>query len=220
MDATLVLRLVPAFVAAVLVASRVTGRRPLGETADEVLRVLMVGLVAGRLAWLVLGGPDVWRNVVTTAILVRAGVVTGVGVLVAGWWVGRRDDDDRTWRLAVAVPAGLAGLGAWQASCQVEGLCGGIPLSWGLSLPGRAVPTFPASYVEAAFAFGLAWLAWRAVRRGDVATAWWFGAAYAVARVLIGFGRPALVSHPTMDQWWFVAVAVAAGFVARRTARA
>ncbi len=218
MDASLPLRLLPALVVAVLVAQRAASVRPrrLGDVVDEVVRVLMVGLVAGRLAWLVVGGPEAWRNALSTAILVRAGVLTGAGVLAALWWVGRHVEHDRPWRAAVAVPATLAGLAAWHAACQVEGLCGGVAVDWGVRLPGRAVPTFPASYVEASVAAVLAVVAWRAVRSGRLATAWWAGAGYAVARVALGSARPALVDHPTVDQWWFGLVAAALAVVATR----
>ncbi|MFT5222120.1 MAG: hypothetical protein ACI867_000417 [Glaciecola sp.] len=217
MDASLLLRLVPSVALAIVVArfAAPAGHRPWSSAVDEVLRVLMVALVAGRVAWLLLGGPDVWRNIPSTIILVRAGVLTGAGVLVAAWWVGRRNDEDRRWRRVVAVPSALAGAGLWQGLCQIEGVCGGVPVSWGLHLPGRAVASFPASYVEALLALALAGAATWAVRRGRVPIAWLAGATYALVRVLLGFARPALVDHPTSDQIWFVVVAIACVLVAR-----
>ncbi len=216
MDPSLLLRLVPAFAAAVFVGMHVQGRRRPGDVADEVLRVLMVGLVAGRIGWLLLGGPDVWRNALTTAILIRAGVLTGAGVLVAGWWVARRRDGERWWRLHAAMPMALAGVAVWQASCQVEGVCGGVPVSWGVLLPGRAVPTFPTSYVEGLVAAALAVVAWAAVRRRRPSVAWAVGSAYAFARVLLGLARPTLTGSVSDDQIAFVLVGLVAAVVAWR----
>lgn len=221
MDLTILARLGPALAVAVLVGTVAIpiGRRSAGEVVDELLRAVLVAVLVGRIVWLVVNGVVTEPGTVAaTAVLLRAGVETSAGVLAAAWWILDRpsiDPEDRQWRLLAGVPMALAGLTTWHALCQVEGTCGGVATStFGIQLPGRAGPSFPASYVEAgvlAILFGLAWW-WR----GRVSRLWWLAAAYALVRVLLGYARPALVAHPTADQLGFALVAVACAWVASR----
>lgn len=219
MDLAILGRVLPALVAATVVAW-VAGRpwevRP-GRAFDEVLRAGFVGVVVARLAWLVLAGPDVWRTMGATVLLLRAGVETWVGVAGASAWVRWRERDDAAgWAyLRTAAPAsGLAGVAAWHLSCAVEGVCAGVPVSWGVALPGYISRVVPVGYLEGFLAALLAVGAWhwRHVPARSVGAV----AAYAAARAALGLWKAPLVALPTRDQLLSAAAAVVLAAVAAR----
>ncbi len=217
MDAAILLRIAPALAVATVVAWAAARDRgvPAGRVVDEVLRATLVGLVAARLWWILAGGPLVWRRALTTVMLVRAGVETVVGVLVAlVWVVWRSDDDERVWLLVAAPASALAGVAVWQASCGVEDVCAGIPVGWGVRLAGYASRVAPVGYLEAAVAAGLALVAFTARRRPAVAVG--AAAGYALARAGLGFLRAPLAGVPSTDQWWSLLLAVVLAVVAVR----
>lgn len=203
MDLAILGRVLPALAVATLVAWR-AGRPwgvPAGRAVDEVLRAGFVGLVVARVAWLVLAGPDVWRTMGATVLLLRAGVETWLGVAGAAAWIVWRDrGDPEGWAyLRTAAPAaGLAGLAAWHATCGVEGVCAGVPATWGVALPGYVSRVVPVGYVEAAVAGLLALAAWR--WRHIPARSVGVVAAYAAARAGLALWKAPLVSLPTRDQ--------------------
>lgn len=217
MDLTILWRLVPAVAAAALVAwaaGRPARVRP-AAAVDEVLRALVIGGVAARLAWLLLGGPLVWRRALSTIILLRAGVETWVGVAVAAVVVAAwTPEPRRTWLLAAAPPATLAALAVWHGLCGVEGVCAGRPATWGVTLPGYASRVVPVSWIEAAVAAGLAVAAW--LMRARPARSVALAAAYAAARALLAFWRAPLVALPTRDQVLSAVAAVVLALVAHR----
>lgn len=219
MDPTILYRLVPAVLVAVAVL-RLEGRRrgiTTGRAVDEALRAVVVGGVAARIAWLLLGGPLVWRRLASTAVLVRAGVETWVGAAVAGWWALRNRPHERAWLIAAGPPAALAGVATWSALCGVEAVCGGVPAAWGLPVGPTDVPVVPVSHLEALVTAGLAAAAWRLRDRPAASAA--IGACYALVRGALGYLRPAVLGHPTRDQLWSAAAAVVLGGLAVRLAR-
>lgn len=218
MDVTILYRLVPA----VLVAWGIVwwGRRPrsLGDAFDDVLTPLVIGVVVGRLGWLALGGPRVWRGLGSTIYLMRAGVETWLGVGAAiGFLAWRTPRPEREAMLLVAPAATLAAVGIWQGLCGVEGVCAGVPVSWGVPMPGFASRVFPAGYVEAVLAFGLAFVAWRWRRTPAVSVG--AAAGYALVRGLLGFGRAPLGSLPTRDQVLSFVMAFVLAVIAMRLRR-
>lgn len=214
------LRLAPALAVAWLVAWWMLRPADPSAVTDDLLRVLMVGVIAGRVGWLLQSGPDVWRSALTTSFLLRAGVETGIGALaVIGWTVWRVSGQALERALLAGPAAVLAGVATWQGLCGVEGTCGGVTASWGLRLGGLQHPVVPVGYIEAAIALGLALWAWR-VRHRPAAGIALLGA-YAAARVALGFWRPVLAGRPTRDQLWMlltagVLVATATGLRNRR----
>lgn len=220
MDVAILLRVVPALLAAVAVGWWAVRDREIavGTVVDQVLRAVLVGVVAARLGWIVLGGPLVWRRVLSTVFLLRAGVETVLGASVALAWVaGRSDPEERAWLLVAAPPATLAGFAAWHASCGVEGVCAGLPVGWGVALPGYASRVAPVGYLEAAAAAVLAVLALRWRQRPALAVG--TVAVYALVRAGLGFLRAPLVSLPTRDQLLSLVAAAALGAIAVRLRR-
>lgn len=172
------------------------GRRAqLRWAVDEVLAAVVVGGIAGRLAWLVLEGPTAWRSALSTVLLVRSGIETWVGIGAVALLLVRRRE---RWVIGVAVTAGLAGLAAWHGLCGVEGVCAGRPAAWGVTLPGYLTPVIPTAYVEAGVAGALAAVAWQWRNRPAAAVAVFAG--YALARGLLAYWRAPLTSLPTRDQ--------------------
>lgn len=221
MDVAILLRVVPALGAAVLVGWLAVRDRgvELGTVVDAVLRATIVGLVAARLGWVLLGGPTVWRSLASTLFLLRSGVETSLGALVAIPWIWRRSEpDERAWQLLAAPAAVLAGIAVWQGLCGVEGVCAGAPASWGIRMGGYASRVAPSGYIEAGVAAVLALAAfrWRATPWRATAAA----AVYVLARVAIGFTRASLGALPTRDQLFAAILAVALGAVAWRQRRA
>lgn len=213
-------RLVPPFAAAALVGWLAVRDRGVEapQVVDAALEVAIIGVIAGRLAWI---GVEGWDSVVrapSTALLVRSGVETWVGAgIAAGWAWWRWSPEKRAWATVAAPPAVLGGLVAWHAGCGIEGVCAGLPVTWGVELPGYLHPMFPTGYVEAVAAAVLAGLAYRwrsvpAIAIGAMAT-------YALVRAGLGFTRAPLAGPPTRDQVLSVVAGVVLAAIAARTAR-
>jgi len=114
------------------------------ELWDVVLIAAMSGVLAGRLAAMVIGGTNPLTNL-PDVLIVRSGVDTGWASLtaLAVFGVSARRD---LWRIADAVaPAALAGLAAWHAACTMRGACLGTPsdLPWAVASEGSAVGRHP-----------------------------------------------------------------------------
>lgn len=203
MDLDILLRVVPALGASIAVA-RLAGRPwelSWGAATDQVLRAGFVGLVVARIGWIALAGPDVWRTMGATILLLRAGVETWLGVAGAAawlWWASRDDEDERALLLTAGPVAALAGVAVWHLTCGVEGVCAGLPVSWGVRIPGYVSPVLPIGYVEAAVAGALAVAAWRVRDRWPRAVT--VAAAYGLARAVLAFGKAPLIGLPTRDQ--------------------
>jgi prolipoprotein diacylglyceryltransferase len=148
---------------------------------DLALGAIVIGLVAGRVAAMVLGG----TNPLTRPgdlLIVRGGVDTAVaavtGVLAVAVMARRRTVPET----AAMAPAALAGLGAWHAGCTIRSACLGTPsdLPWAWAEPASAVTRHPvelyAAIALALAAGSIALARHRAVRPGVVA-----GAAIALA---------------------------------------
>jgi hypothetical protein len=219
MDLAILGRAVPALAAAVAVAWAAARPWdvPPGRAADEVLRGAIVGLVAARIGWLLLAGPDVWRTAGVTVLLLRAGVETVLGGAVAAAWLWRSSHDDAVERavlLTAGPAAALAGLAVWHATCAVEQVCAGIPASWGVRLPGYVSTVVPVGYLEGAVAGLLAVAAWRLRDRWATGVALLGG--YTLARAGLAFVKAPLVGLPTRDQLLSAVAAVGLGLVALR----
>lgn len=219
MDPSILIRVLPALLAATAVTRAAARPRPIGWGAalDQVLRAGFVAVVAGRAAWLLLAGPDVWRTMGATVLLLRAGVEPWLGAAVATGWILRQTRDDveeRDWLLRAVAPATLAGLAVWHGTCAVESVCAGIPVAWGVRLPGYLSPVVPVGYLEAVVAGVLAVLAWRSRTRLSAVIgvlAW-----YAATRVVLGFVKAPLVGLPSRDQILSAVAAVVLGGLAVR----
>jgi len=208
MDVTILFRLGPALLVAWVVAQRL-GRVAGAErrdVTDQLLRVLIIGLVVGRVVHLVLE-PAPLDATLGIAMLVRAGVETGAAVLVAVALVAR---DARaagsSWLAGAAVTAALAGMAVWHGLCEVQGVCAGTPAAWGVRFSGRAFPAVPTAYIEAALLAGLGWMAWG--WRDSLRRVLAVGAVGAIVRIGLGFVRPVLGGHPSRDQLWFLVIAL------------
>lgn len=219
MDLSILWRVLPAIAVAVAV-TRAAGRPwqvPWGRALDEVLRAGFVGLVIARLGWIALAGPEVWRTMGATFLLLRAGVETWLGVAGASAWLAwgsRRDAEERAFLLTAGPAAALAGMATWHLTCGIEGVCAGLPVPWGVRLPGYVSPAVPIGYVEGVVAGLLALAAWRLRHRWAAAVG--VGGAYALARAGLAFGKAPLVGLPTRDQVLAAAVGVALIGVAAR----
>jgi prolipoprotein diacylglyceryltransferase len=210
MDISLIVRILPALLVAVGVAwlaVRHTGVR-LSAIVDATLEVAIVGVVAARLVWVAIDGLEAALRAPTTVFLVRSGVETWAGVAVAvAWGLWRWGPDRLAWARIAAPAAGLAGVAAWQAACEAENACAGIPAEWGVALPGYLSPVVPTGYIEAAIVAVLAVVAFRYRHRLEIAVG--AVAVYALVRGGLGFLRSPLVALPTRDQVLSLAAALA-----------
>lgn len=115
--------------------------RRLGDIA---LGSVVAGLIAGRLAAMILGGTNPIAHP-GDILIVRGGVDPGVASLaaLAALGVSARTDP---WRIADGLaPAALAGLGGWHAGCVVRDTCLGTAsnLPWAVAGPDSAVTRHP-----------------------------------------------------------------------------
>lgn len=201
MDISLIVRILPALLVAVGVAwlaARHTGVR-FSAVVDAALEVAIVGVVAARLVWVAIDGLEAAMRAPTTVFLVRSGVETWAGVAVAvAWGLWRWGPDRLAWARIAAPAAGLAGVATWQAACEAENACAGIPATWGVALPGYLSPMVPAGYIEAVIVAALALVAFHFRHRLDIGLG--ALAVYALVRAGLGLLRSPLVTLPTRDQ--------------------
>ncbi|NNC40353.1 MAG: hypothetical protein HKN80_06630 [Acidimicrobiia bacterium] len=172
---------------------------------DLLIGSAVVGLVAGRLAAMILTG----TNPVTHLgdfILIRGGVDTGfasLATLLYLLWATRRSG---LASLDAVVPAGLAGLAGWHGGCLFRGTCLGTrsDLPWTWAEPGSDLTRHPTELYAALLflvaAFGLLMLLRRGAANGIAAG---LGlAAAGLIRLLTEPLRPSLGSGPV---WWYSA---------------
>lgn len=170
---------------------------------DVLLGAAIVGLVAGRLAAMILTG----TNPIThpaDMILIRGGVDTGfasVGALLYLAFALRRAG----WRAADAIaPAALAGLAGWHAGCLFRGTCLGTrsELPWALSEPGSDLTRHPTELYAALLFLAAALVAVTLLRRSLPRSAVFsLGLASAgLIRLVTEPIRPSLGSGPI---WWY-----------------
>jgi prolipoprotein diacylglyceryltransferase len=179
---------------------------------DLALGAIVIGLAAGRVAAMALGG----TNPLTRPgdlLIVRGGVDTAVaaiaGVLAVVVMARRRT----ALEMGALAPAALAGLAAWHAACTVRGACLGTPsnLPWAWAEPGSTVTRHPVELYAALALAGVALLSALACRRGfrpGVVA----GAAIALAaaaRLVTEPMRPVIGG----SRAWFYLAALVAGIV-------
>ena len=162
MDLTLLGRAVGAMFAAALTVRALRGRRPpdFSEPFNDLLGAVLVGMAAGRLAYVVGEGINVIAHPLEL-VLIRGGIVSvpaamaAIGFLV---WACRCD----LWsRLDHLVPAALVGLAVWEAGCWWQGSCLGSlsGLWWAIALPGSNLTRHPVGvYVAVLLVAAAIWL--------------------------------------------------------------
>jgi prolipoprotein diacylglyceryltransferase len=173
---------------------------------DVVVGAILIGVFAGRIAAMVIGGTNPLAHP-ADILIVRSGVDTGyasLAALVSFVLLARRDP------LAIAdalAPAALGGLAGWHASCVFRGLCAGTPtdLPWAIHTSGSNIGRHPielyAALLLLAAAGGL--ILWKRLRRPPLGVI--AGAALVLAggiRLLSEPFRPGLGAGPG---WWYLA---------------
>lgn len=191
--------------AAAWAGTRVWARDMPKDAFDLLLSSALVGLLAGRLAAMVVQGINPLANPVDV-ILVRGGVHTGAAATAALAALGWRARHDLLTLDAVAAPA-LLGLAGWHAGCLWRGSCLGTvsSLPWSWAQPGSELTRHPVALYTAALlvagAIVVASLRRRPLLRSGVALA-----AAGLARLLTEPMRLGIGGGP---EAWYAAAAVA-----------
>jgi len=184
------------------------GLGPDERSFDTVLGATVFGLVAGRIAAMLLTG----TNPVThpaDIILIRGGVDTGfasLGALGFLAWATRRSLPAT---LDLMSPAILAGLAGWHGGCVFRGTCLGTrsDLPWAVAQPGSDLTRHPTE-LYAALLFLLAagglLLVVRRIGRGGLPAGLALAAA-GLIRLITEPMRPSLGSGPV---WWYTSAIV------------
>lgn len=183
------------------------GLDPEDRSFDTLLGAAASGLVAGRIAAMLLTG----TNPVThpaDIILIRGGVDTGfasIGALLFLVWATRRSLPAA---LDLISPAILAGLAGWHGGCVFRGTCLGTrsELPWAVAQPGSDLTRHPTELYAALLfllaAVGVLLLLRR--MRGGVPTGLVLAAA-GLIRLITEPIRPSLGSGPI---WWYTSAIV------------
>lgn len=121
-------------------------------SGDRLMYAGLAGLVAGRLAFVVLDDPGSFARL-RDLMIIRSGVEFWPGVAVgAGLYAlwSRRSGRSAADSLSLGAPLFLVGYGAYEASCVLREGCFGPPSGVGLTPPGFAGPVFPVAWAVAA----------------------------------------------------------------------
>jgi prolipoprotein diacylglyceryltransferase len=170
---------------------------------DTLLGAAVSGLVAGRIAAMVLTGTNPLTHP-ADIILIRGGVDTGfasIGALVFLLWAIRRSLPAA---LDLVSPAVLAGLAGWHGGCVFRGTCLGTrsEFPWAFAEPGSSLTRHPtelyAAFLFVAAALGALFFLRRLARPGVVAACTL--AAAGTIRLITEPIRPSLSSGPI---WWY-----------------
>ena len=180
-----------------------------GEAGEILLGAAVAGLVAGRLAAMIIAGTNPLASP-RDVIIVRGGVDTAwaaVGALATFAVLARK-------RLGVladaAAAACLAGLAGWHAGCVFTDSCLGTPsdLPWAVALPGSDITRHPVEiYAAVLLALGTGAVLWwrrRAPPPGTIG---------AVA-VAVAAGARLLTEPPRLDLGGAPGAIYAAGLIA------
>ena len=177
---------------------------------DVALGAVIAGVLAGRLATMVMDGVNPLTHP-ADIIIIRGGVATGpatIAAIATAAWLGR----GVVWPVLDSLAASsLGGLAGWHAGCVVRDSCLGTPsdLPWALAQGGSSVTRHPVEiYAAMLLALAAAVIAvWRARGRPRLGTP--AGAALTAAagvRLITEPLRPSLGSGPA---WWYIAGMIA-----------
>lgn len=180
---------------------RIWDERLPDNASDRLLKASLLGLVAGRLAAMIIQGVNPVTNP-GDIIIVRGGVDTGVAALVfiATLLWGDRHGPGAVDAMAPAVLLALAG---WHAGCLWRGACLGTvsDLPWAWAQAGSSATRHPveiyAALALAAAAYLVSRLGWRLWLRAGAALA-----AAAAIRLATEPLRPSISGGPV---GWYVA---------------
>ena len=190
-----------------------TGRIPPGieRPTDLLVGAALIGLVAGRLAAMIGDGINPITNP-GDALIVRAGVDTGIASVAAIGALVWSTRDRLPEAIDALAPAGLAGLAGWQAGCLWRGTCLGTPsdLPWAWALTDGGVDRHPTELYAALLLAVAAVAVARLPSRPWLPTATALMAAAGV-RLVTQPIRPSLTGGPTI--WYAVGVIVGASVV-------
>jgi prolipoprotein diacylglyceryltransferase len=201
-------------VAAMWAMLRIEGRLGLlpdsrSDWFDLLIGSAVVGLVAGRLAAMILTGTNPLTHL-GDVILIRGGVDTGfasLATILYLLWATRRSG---LVSLDAVGPAVLAGLAGWHGGCLFRGTCLGTrsDLPWTWAEPGSDLTRHPTElYAALLFLAGAAGVVLLLRRRARS------GAAASIALALAGVIR--LATEPIRPSlgpgpiWWYTAALVA-----------
>jgi prolipoprotein diacylglyceryltransferase len=184
-----------------------------GSLSDLILGAAVSGLIAGRLAAMVLSGTSPFTHP-GDILIVRSGVDTGFASLGALTFVSLTSRRNLAATIDALGPAALAGLGGWHAGCLFRGACLGTTssLPWAVAQEGSTITRHPVEIYAALFFLVAAFvlLAWL---RGGVSFSGVIGAAaLAIAgaiRLMTEPRRPSLGTGPVA--WYVAAIAIGLG---------
>jgi prolipoprotein diacylglyceryltransferase len=171
---------------------------------DTVLTASVVGLFAGRVAAMVIGGTNPLTRPLDL-LIVRGGVDTvaaSAAALLWFGWVARKD----LWRAAdAAAPAVTAALAAWHASCVTGSACLGTPsdLPWAWAATHGGVTRHPTE-LYAVVALALAAVVLTVIRDRARARPGALAAAALTVVALVRFAtEPLRVTIGPGPDWWY-----------------
>lgn len=184
-----------------------------GSLNDLILGAAVSGLIAGRLAAMVLAGTNPLTHP-GDILIVRSGVDTGFASLGALTFISLTSRRALLITIDALGPAAMAGLGGWHAGCLFRGACLGTTssLPWAVSQQGSTVTRHPVE-IYAALLFlvtACVLLAW--LRRGGLSSGVIGAGALAVAgaiRLMTEPMRPSLGTGPVA--WYLAAIAIGLG---------
>jgi hypothetical protein len=193
-----------------LAPPRTSDRRDL---VDAALVPAMMGLLAGRLAAIVLGDPNSLTRPADILVL-RGGVEFWPGLAVAllvMMWASRQSLPALPARLADGAPYALVAYAAYEAACLVRSGCFGPSTTIGLVPRGIASRMFPVGLVVAVAAVGLAGVVRRSARRDSITRCALAIGGLATIRTVASVWLPKIGSGPSRQH--VESMAVAAGVV-------
>lgn len=211
MDVTLLLRASGAMLGAALVLWLSRRHSPPGswQPFSDVLGAVLVGMAAGRLAFMVGEGINLFARPMEL-IFIRGGIAPVPAAIAAIGFLAWTCRSDLLSRLDYLVPAVLAGLAVWEAGCWWQGSCLGSPsgLWWAMPLPGSDLLRHPAGiYASMLPAVGAVWLWWRPLP--------WKGASAAAG---LGWAAAVRLATPLWSvgqwsnwTWWYLVGTVMGG---------
>jgi len=207
---------VVALVAIPVVWSRFAGIRIDGERlTDAAIAPLVSGLLAARIATLLLDDPEALRSF-KDASVIRGGVDFWPGIIVAvvvTAWGAHRTGKDPVERLAALVPFALVAYAVFEATCVVREGCFGPVSPLGFRPTGLQATMFPIGLVVAGVVAGTAIVIYRSSWSPAVRV-WLAVGVVSAARAIASFWLPKIGDGLTRAHQWSLVVALLSTLVA------
>ncbi len=177
---------------------------------DAAIAPLVAGLVAARIATLILDDPGALRSFKDAAVI-RGGVDFWPGVAIAmavSAWGAHRSGNDPAARLAQLSPFALVAYSLFEATCFLREGCLGPRATIGLRPPGLQSTMFPLGWVVAVVVLSTAMVIHRSNWLPTIRV-WVAVAVVSSARAIVSFWLPKIGDGLTRAHQWSLVIAVA-----------